>query len=147
MKSKKIKTFAATLFLAGSLFSGISQAAIHTIDLLILQKFSGEIKYSIALFMSDIQIEKMLNSITKKPSKEFDRRKALFNWAIARLKHSNSEFKNDLELLMETLGFYEKSGEEIVISQIYEDIAGLCILMGDLKRAVVYAKKSLDLRE
>lgn len=36
MKPIKTNTFAATLLIAGSLFSGISQAAIHTIDLLIL---------------------------------------------------------------------------------------------------------------
>jgi len=56
-------------------------------------------------------VEKILNSITEKPSKEFDRRKAIFNWERNCVCNLKGENKKGLELNMESLGFYEESDD------------------------------------
>jgi len=99
-------------------------------------------------FQEEIGVaEKLFKSIPKEVSKEYDRRRALYNYVKGIESILRYELKKGVEINMVSLGFYENSGDDLLISAIYEILAYFAKYSANVETAIEYAKKCINIRE
>ncbi|MHA1941975.1 MAG: tetratricopeptide repeat protein [Promethearchaeota archaeon] len=91
--------------------------------------------------------EKIFKSIPKQPSKEYDRRRALFNYVKGIESIMKYELKKGVEINMISLGFYENSSDNLLLSAIYEILAYFAKYSANVETAIEYAEKCINLRK
>jgi tetratricopeptide (TPR) repeat protein len=94
-----------------------------------------------------VVVEKLFKSITKEPSKDFDRRKVLYNWVKGFESISKYELRKGVEINMVSLGFYENSGDNLLVSAIYQLLAFFSKYSANFDSAIEYAQKCIHIRE